>query len=89
MCSIKQIATASNGALKPPKRLINPPKKFIPSKIIPSKRTKNVTYAVRDIVVLAQKTKESGKKMMWLNIGDPLKYDFETPKHKIEAVTKA
>lgn len=57
--------------------------------IIPSERTKNVTYAVRDIVVLAQKTKATGKQMLWLNIGDPLKYDFSTPPHMIEAVHKA
>jgi len=61
----------------------------MPSKIIPSRRTENVTYAVRDIVVLANKTKATGKEMMWLNIGDPLKYDFDTPKHMIEAVNKA
>lgn len=61
----------------------------MPSKIIPSHRTENVTYAVRDIVVLAKKTAATGKEMMWLNIGDPLKYDFETPQHMQEAVTKA
>ncbi len=59
------------------------------SKITPSRRTENVTYAVRDIVVLAQKTKETGKELLWLNIGDPLKYDFETPAHMVEAVSKA
>lgn len=58
-------------------------------KIMPSRRTENVTYAVRDIVVLARKTAATGKEMMWLNIGDPLKYDFETPKHMIEAVNRA
>jgi len=58
-------------------------------KITPSRRTENVTYAVRDIVVLANKTKATGKEMMWLNIGDPLKYDFETPKHMIDAVSQA
>ncbi len=61
----------------------------MPSKIIPSHRTENVTYAVRDIVVLAKKTAALGKEMMWLNIGDPLKYDFKTPMHMIEAVSKA
>lgn len=61
----------------------------MPSKIIPSRRTENVTYAVRDIVVLAQKTQSTGKEMLWLNIGDPLKFDFETPPHMIEAVIKA
>jgi len=57
--------------------------------IVPSKRTENVTYAVRDIVVLAQKVKASGKQMLWLNIGDPLKYDFKTPPHMIEATYNA
>jgi alanine-synthesizing transaminase len=57
--------------------------------IVPSKRTENVTYAVRDIVVLAQKIKASGKQMLWLNIGDPLKYDFKTPPHMIEATYNA
>lgn len=59
------------------------------SPIVPSKRTANVTYAVRDIVVLAQKTKATGKEMLWLNIGDPLKYDFKTPAHMIEAAHNA
>ncbi|MFC1599627.1 aminotransferase class I/II-fold pyridoxal phosphate-dependent enzyme [Patescibacteria group bacterium] len=58
------------------------------SKITPSRRTENVTYAVRDIVVLAKKTAATGKEMMWLNIGDPLKYDFVTPQHMIDAVNK-
>jgi len=57
--------------------------------IVPSKRTENVTYAVRDIVVLAQKVKASGKQMLWLNIGDPLKYDFKTPPHMIKAAYDA
>ncbi len=61
----------------------------MPLKITPSRRTENVTYAVRDIVVLANKTAATGKEMMWLNIGDPLKYDFETPGHMIKAVNKA
>lgn len=58
-------------------------------RIIPSRRTEKVTYAVRDIVVLAKKTAATGKEMMWLNIGDPLKYDFKTPQHMIDAVSKA
>ena len=61
----------------------------MPSKITPARRTENVTYAVRDIVVLAKKTAATGKEMMWLNIGDPLKYDFATPQHMIDAVSKA
>ncbi len=54
--------------------------------IIPSKRTEKITYAIRDVVVEAQKLEKQGKKIIYLNIGDPLKYDFSTPKHMIKAV---
>ncbi len=48
-------------------------------KIIPSKRTENVTYAIRDIVVKAKELEAKGKEILYLNIGDPPVYDFETP----------
>ena len=54
--------------------------------VLPSKRTEKITYAIRDVVVEAQKLEKQGKKIIYLNIGDPLKYDFSTPKHMIEAV---
>ncbi len=59
------------------------------NKITPAKRTKNITYAVRDIVVLANEVAKSGKEMLYLNIGDPNLYDFEPPIHLIEATYKA
>ncbi|MCH7721710.1 MAG: aminotransferase class I/II-fold pyridoxal phosphate-dependent enzyme [Bacteroidetes bacterium] len=59
------------------------------NKITPAKRTKNITYAVRDIVVLANEVAKSGKEMLYLNIGDPNLYDFEPPKHLVEATYKA
>ncbi|MGB5847254.1 MAG: aminotransferase class I/II-fold pyridoxal phosphate-dependent enzyme [Ignavibacteriaceae bacterium] len=59
------------------------------NKITPAKRTKNITYAVRDIVVLANEVAKSGKEMLYLNIGDPNIYDFEPPKHLVEATYKA
>ena len=59
------------------------------SKITPATRTANITYAVRDIVVLAKKVQETGKEMLWLNIGDPNQFDFNTPSHIIEATYKA
>ncbi len=58
-------------------------------KIIPAKRTENITYAVRDIVVLAQEVAKSGKEMLYLNIGDPNLFDFETPRKMIEAAYRA
>lgn len=57
--------------------------------VIPARRTKNVNYAIRDITVLADEVKKTGKQMYYLNIGDPNAYDFETPLEIIEAVHKA
>lgn len=54
-------------------------------KIIPAQRTENITYAIRDIVVLANEVAKSGKEMLYLNIGDPNLFDFAPPKHMIEA----
>ncbi len=58
-------------------------------KIIPAERTKNVTYAIRDVVVEANKLKRQGKKILNLNIGDPNVYDFVTPAHIVKAAEKA
>jgi len=59
------------------------------SVIKPAVRTENITYAVRDIVVLAKEVAKTGKEMLYLNIGDPNQYDFQTPRHMIEATYKA
>lgn len=58
-------------------------------KIIPAVRTNDITYAVRDIVVLANQVAKTGKEMLYLNIGDPNLFDFEPPKHLVEATYKA
>ncbi|HLC45603.1 MAG TPA: aminotransferase class I/II-fold pyridoxal phosphate-dependent enzyme [archaeon] len=55
----------------------------------PSKRLENVSYAIRDVVLEARKVEASGRKVLYLNIGDPCVYDFQTPRHLIEAVSKA
>jgi len=59
------------------------------SQIKPALRTENITYAVRDIVVLANEVAKKGKKMLYLNIGDPNIFDFQTPAHIIEATYQA
>jgi alanine-synthesizing transaminase len=59
------------------------------TKIIPADRTANVTYAIRDIIVLADQVKKTGKPMYYLNIGDPNVYDFSTPPEIIESIHKA
>ena len=57
-----------------------------------SDRTRGVEYAIRDIISYASNYEKSGKQIIYLNIGDPLKYDFKTPEHikhaLIEAVKK-
>ncbi len=58
-------------------------------KIIPAIRTDNITYAVRDIVVLANEVAKSGKEMLYLNIGDPNLYDFQPPQHLVKATYDA
>ena len=55
----------------------------------PAERTNNIEYAIRDIVVVADRVKATGKKILPLNIGDPNKFDFSTPPELIEIVTKA
>jgi len=47
----------------------------------PSDRTKNIRYAIRDVVVEANKLKRQGHTILHLNIGDPNAYDFDTPEH--------
>ena len=47
------------------------------------------TYAIRNIVVEAKRVEASGRKVRYLNIGDPIPFGFQTPPHMIEAVTRA
>ncbi len=58
-------------------------------KIVPAIRTDNITYAVRDIVVLANEVAKSGKEMLYLNIGDPNLFDFQPPQHLVKATYDA
>src|SRR5690348_6471888 len=57
--------------------------------IKPSSRLDEVRYAIRDLAVIADQVAKTGKKILPLNIGDPLKFDFRTPPHLIEAVHRA
>lgn len=52
-------------------------------------RLDNVRYAIRDLACVADEVTKKGLKVLPLNVGDPLNFDFETPKHLIEAVYKA
>ncbi len=57
--------------------------------ILAAVRLEHVRYAIRDIAVMAEQLAREGKEIVPLNIGDPLKFDFRTPPHLIEAVAKA
>ncbi|MHA1212408.1 MAG: aminotransferase class I/II-fold pyridoxal phosphate-dependent enzyme [Candidatus Heimdallarchaeota archaeon] len=52
-------------------------------------RTQHLEYAIRDISAEARKLVAQGKELIWLNIGDPNRYDFETPKNIVDAFVKA
>jgi alanine-synthesizing transaminase len=57
--------------------------------VLAAARLEHVRYAIRDIAVLGEQLTRQGKKILPLNIGDPLEFDFRTPPHLIEAVEKA
>lgn len=57
--------------------------------IKPAVRTNNITYAIRDILLVADEVAKTGKELLYLNIGDPNIYDFEPPRHLIEASYRA
>lgn len=57
--------------------------------IRPSRRVTDLEYAIRDIVVVANQVKISGKKVFHLNIGDPVIYDFKTPEYISQALADA
>jgi aspartate/methionine/tyrosine aminotransferase len=46
-------------------------------------------YAIRNIVAEARKVEAAGRKVRYLNIGDPITFGFQTPPHMIQAVERA
>jgi alanine-synthesizing transaminase len=54
-----------------------------------SRRGQAVEYAIRDVMVKADEVRRTGKKILYLNIGDPVKYGFDTPPHIKDALKKA
>jgi len=54
-----------------------------------TKRVRTIKYAIRDIIVHAKSVEKKGKKIVYLNIGDPVKYDFDTPEHVKQALVNA
>ena len=54
-----------------------------------SRRVSQFSYAIRNIVVEAQRVEAAGKKVRYLNIGDPVAFGFAPPLHLVEAVEHA
>jgi alanine-synthesizing transaminase len=52
-------------------------------------RSKAIEYAIRDVIVNAGPITKTGKKMFYLNIGDPVAFDFPTPQHIKQALIEA
>src|SRR5216117_3115692 len=59
------------------------------SRVRVAARIRGFTYAIRNIVAEAKKVEASGRRVRYLNIGDPVQFGFKTPPHLIEAVEHA
>ncbi|MDH5788224.1 MAG: alanine aminotransferase, partial [Candidatus Bathyarchaeota archaeon] len=54
-----------------------------------TQRVSSIEYAIRDVIVHARQLAKTGKKICFLNIGDPVAFDFDTPPHIKVALAKA
>ena len=54
-----------------------------------TKRSMDVSYAIRDVLLPARVLEKKGHEIIKLHIGDPNKWDFETPKHVRDALCRA
>src|SRR6266850_5511376 len=54
-----------------------------------SNRTVNFHYAIRDLISAAEAQERAGRRVIYLNIGDPQVYGFRPPAHIVEAVARA
>jgi alanine-synthesizing transaminase len=81
--------TAAPGAdMKPSTaKTVAPPSTVAPVRA--SDRSTRVTYAVRDVLLVAAEAKAAGRTMTYLNIGDPITEDFRTPEPILDAIAKA
>jgi len=52
-------------------------------------RARNIEYAIRDVIPHTQQLVKAGKKIYYLNIGDPAAFDFTVPSHVKQALCKA
>jgi len=54
-----------------------------------TKRVQTLEYAIRDVIEYAKELEKKGKEIIYLNIGDPGKFDFDTPEHVKQALFQA
>ncbi len=54
-----------------------------------TERVQNLGYAIREMVGYARELEKKGKDVLYLNIGDPVSFDFDTPEHVKEALIQA
>jgi alanine-synthesizing transaminase len=59
------------------------------TKVKATERVQSIEYAIRDVIVYAKQIAKTGKRIFYLNIGDPVAFDFDTPQHVKEALAKA
>src|SRR5215467_8694195 len=52
-------------------------------------RINRFSYAIRNIVVEARRVEAAGRRVRYLNIGDPVAFGFHTPAHLVTAVERA
>ena len=52
-------------------------------------RVNRFSYAIRNIVAEAKAVEAQGRRVRYLNIGDPVAFGFRTPPHLVEAVIRA
>jgi alanine-synthesizing transaminase len=52
-------------------------------------RVQGFSYAIRNIVAAAKQVETSGRRVHYLNIGDPIPFGFDTPPHLVAAVEHA
>lgn len=54
-----------------------------------TERVRSIEYAIRDVIPYAAQVAKTGKKVFYLNIGDPVAFDFDTPDHIKQALIDA
>ena len=57
--------------------------------IPPASRMSTVSYSIRRVVSEARKAEAAGRRIHFLNTGDPIAFGFKTPPHMVEAVQQS